>query len=57
MIPRNQKTNKVTERSINKFKPSPSELLTDGKSLRSSEKEHKADALALGADEGRDKLR
>ena len=24
---------------------------------RSSEKEHKADALALGADEGRDKLR
>ena len=25
--------------------------------LRSSEKEHKADALALGADEGRDKLR
>ena len=57
MIPRNQKTNKVTERSINKFKPRPSELLTDGKSLRSSEKEHKADALALGADEGRDKLR
>ena len=56
MIPRNQKTNKVTERSINKFKR-PSELLTDGKSLRSSEKEHKADALALGADVGRDKLR
>ena len=26
-------------------------------SRRSSEKEHKADALALGADEGRDKLR
>ena len=26
-------------------------------SLRSSEKEHEADALALGADEGRDKLR
>ena len=26
-------------------------------SQRSSEKEHKADALALGADEGRDKLR
>ena len=25
--------------------------------IRSSEKEHKADALALGADEGRDKLR
>ena len=24
---------------------------------RSSEEEHKADALALGADEGRDKLR
>ena len=36
---------------------SPSELLTDGNSLRSSEKEHKADALALEADEGRDKLR
>ena len=27
------------------------------KSLRSSDKEHKADALALGAEEGRDKLR
>ncbi len=26
-------------------------------SHRSSEKEHEADALALGADEGRDKLR
>ena len=26
-------------------------------SERSSEEEHKADALALGADEGRDKLR
>ena len=26
-------------------------------SRRSSEKEHKADALALGAEEGRDKLR
>ena len=26
-------------------------------SKRSSEKEHRADALALGADEGRDKLR
>ena len=26
-------------------------------SLRSSEKGHEADALALGADEGRDKLR
>ena len=25
--------------------------------IRSSEKEHKADALALGAEEGRDKLR
>ena len=25
--------------------------------VRSSEKEHKADALALGAEEGRDKLR
>ena len=28
-----------------------------GKLERSSEKEHRADALALGADEGRDKLR
>ena len=28
-----------------------------GELERSSEKEHRADALALGADEGRDKLR
>ena len=32
-------------------------LLSPATHLRSSEKEHKADALALGADEGRDKLR
>ena len=30
---------------------------TEKTSKRSSEKEHKADALALGAEEGRDKLR
>ena len=29
----------------------------DKQEVRSSEKEHKADALALGAEEGRDKLR
>ena len=44
-----QKTSEVQERPV--------AILTTGTHLRSSEKEHKVNALALGADEGRDKLR
>ena len=43
--------------SFNKTKRGPLTVTLDSKRTRSSKKEHKADALALRADERRDKLR
>ena len=50
----NRETRKITE-LINNVKNSYQTLVTN--SLRSSEEEHKVNALALGAEEGRGKLR
>ena len=46
-----------SQEELTKFKRRPVAILTTGTHLRSSEKEHKVNALALGAEEGRDKLR
>ena len=54
----NRETRKADSQECkNKVNSKRPDYARSGRPKRSSEKEHKADALALGAEEGRDKLR